>query len=35
VSRAEADKHVEKYIREEARRRGDYSPGRATSVGGS
>ncbi|CAG5164923.1 uncharacterized protein ALTATR162_LOCUS6724 [Alternaria atra] len=34
VSRAEADKHVEKYIREEARRRGDYSPGRATSVGG-
>ncbi|KAI0590307.1 hypothetical protein Alg130_02364 [Pyrenophora tritici-repentis] len=34
VSRAEADQHVEKLIREEARRRGEYSPGRTTSVGG-
>ncbi|KAF1835182.1 hypothetical protein BDW02DRAFT_588380 [Decorospora gaudefroyi] len=35
VKRAEADQHVEKLIRNEARRRGEYSPGQATSVGGS
>jgi hypothetical protein len=35
VNRAEAQQHVEKLIQKEARRRGEYSPGRATSVGGS
>lgn len=30
----DAAAHVEKLIREEASRRGDVSPGRATSVGG-
>jgi hypothetical protein len=34
VNPAEAARHVENLIRNEARRRGDYSPGRATSVGG-
>ncbi|KAL5119892.1 hypothetical protein ACEQ8H_002254 [Pleosporales sp. CAS-2024a] len=34
VSTADAAKHVEHLIREEARRRGDYSPGRTASVGG-
>jgi hypothetical protein len=35
VNRAEAQQHVEKLIQNEARRRGEYSPGRATSVRGS
>lgn len=35
VNPAEAANHVEKLIRNEARRRGEYSPGRATSVGHS
>ncbi|KAH3913307.1 hypothetical protein HBH56_101400 [Parastagonospora nodorum] len=34
VNPADAAKHVEHLIREEARRRGDWSPGRPTSVGG-
>lgn len=35
VDPADAAKHVEQLIRNEAKRRGDYSPGRPTSVGGS
>ncbi|KAF1849423.1 uncharacterized protein K460DRAFT_277120 [Cucurbitaria berberidis CBS 394.84] len=35
VNPSDAAMHVEKLIRDEARRRGDYSPGRTTSVGGS
>jgi len=35
VNPAEAAQHVEQLIRNEARRRGEYSPGRPTSVGGS
>lgn len=35
VNAAEAAKHVEKLIRTEARRRGEYPPGRVTSTGGS
>lgn len=33
VNASEAARHVEHLIREEARRRGDFSPGRPTSVG--
>lgn len=35
VNPADAAKHVEQLIRNEARRRGDYPSGRPTSVGGS
>ncbi|KAF2822076.1 hypothetical protein CC86DRAFT_301531 [Ophiobolus disseminans] len=35
VNPSDAAKHVEHLIRNEARRRGDYSPGRPTSVGSS
>ena len=31
---SDANSHVDQLIREEAHRRGDISPGRATSVGG-
>jgi len=34
VASNDAASHVDKLIREEARRRGDLSPGRATAVGG-
>jgi hypothetical protein len=34
VNSADAASHVEQLIRNEARRRGDYSPGRPTPVGG-
>lgn len=34
VNAQEAASHVERMIRQEASRRGDISPGRATSVGG-
>lgn len=35
VNAAEAAKHVEKLIRTEARRRGEYPPARVSSMGGS